>query len=153
MNLDPDLVVAYLDHAFMQMLTVADRLGDERVNERPLGPTTNAVAPLIVHCCGVTEFWLGHVTLGRPSTRDRAREFETTATVAELRALVDATATRARADLAAIGKGEAGPPHPARSELIGGSEEEASATAALHVLEELYQHLGHMELAADALLG
>jgi hypothetical protein len=152
MNLSAELAAAYLDHAFDQMRAVADRMGDDLVNRRPLGPTTNAVAALVVHCCGVTEFWLGHVTLGRPSTRDRAREFVATATVAELRALIGATAAQARADLAAIERGETGPPHRARRELIGGTETDASTTAVVHVLEELYQHLGHMELAADALL-
>src|SRR5438309_1617515 len=66
----------YMRHAFGQMLDVADRLGDERVNDRPLGaakaaalptagagarasesdrwPKTNAVAALIIHSCAVT---------------------------------------------------------------------------------------------------
>ena len=78
----------YIRHAFGQMLDVADRLGDERVNDRPLGSDTNAVAALVVHSCAVTEFWIGHVALGRPTDRDRESEFSSTATVAELHALV-----------------------------------------------------------------
>ena len=78
-------------HAFGQMLDVADRLGDDRVNDRPLGADTNAVAALVIHCCAVTEFWIGHVALGRPTTRDRESEFSSTATVAELHSLVAST--------------------------------------------------------------
>jgi hypothetical protein len=44
----------YFRRAFTQMLDVADRLGEPKVNERPLGDDTNAVAALIVHCCAVS---------------------------------------------------------------------------------------------------
>ena len=155
MILRSELAGAYLDHAFAQMLAVADRLGDPLVNERPLGPSTNAVAGLVVHCCGVAEFWLGHVVLGRPSRRDRDAEFGTAATLVELHALVAGTQTQVHADLAAIDRGEGIAGHPARAHLIGcgeGDAEASDASAVVHVLEELYQHLGHMELAADALL-
>lgn len=130
------------------MLAVADRLGEPLINERPLGPRTNAVAALIIHSCGVTEFWLGHVALGQPSTRDRASEFSRTATLAQLHALVDDTATQAVAHLARLEAGD-GRDDGGRQFLLGGDT--ADASVVLHVLEELYQHLGHIELAADAL--
>jgi uncharacterized damage-inducible protein DinB len=139
----------YLRHAFTQMLAVADRLGDSSVNERPLGAGTNAVAALIIHCCGVTEFWIGHVALGRPSHRDRESEFSRTADVAELHAMVDATLARVSEDLAAIDEGRTQPDRTGRQFLDGGDESDAAIV--LHVLEELYQHLGHIEIAADAL--
>lgn len=136
-------------HAFRQMLGVADRLGDDLVNERPLGPQTNAVAALIIHCCEVSEFWLGHVALGRPSDRDRESEFSRTATVEELHQLVCRTVATTVADLQRLESGE-GQDDGGRQFLHGGDTSDASVV--LHVLEELYQHLGHMELAADALL-
>lgn len=66
---------AYVRSPLEQLLVVAERLGDELANERPPGPHTNSVAAIIVHCCAVAEFWLGHVALGRPTTRDRDAEF------------------------------------------------------------------------------
>jgi hypothetical protein len=150
MDLDAGTARAYVDHALAQMLVVADRLGDELVNRRPLGPGTNAVAPLIVHCCGVAEFWLGHVALGRPTTRDRDAEFTATAPVAELHELVAATARRIAADIEALEAGPATVAGPEAADLPGGGR--TAAGIVLHLLEELYQHLGHMELAADALL-
>lgn len=131
------------------MLAVADRLGDARVNDRPLGAQTNAVAALIVHCCGVTEFWIGHVALGRPSDRDREAEFSSTATLAELHAMVDATLAQLADDLAAIDAGKTQEDRTGRQFLDGGDESDGAIV--LHVLRELYQHLGHTELAADAL--
>jgi len=139
----------YMRHAFGQMLDVADRLGDERVNDRPLGRGTNAVAALVVHSCAVTEFWIGHVALGRPTDRDRESEFSSTATVAELRALVDGTLAQVSEDLAAMEEGRTQADRTGRQFLEGGDESDGAIV--LHVLEELYQHLGHMELAADAL--
>lgn len=131
------------------MLRVADRLDGPLINQRPLGPETNAVAALIIHCCGVTDFWLGHVALGEPSDRDRDAEFGRTATVDELHVLVDGTLQRVVGYLdrleQGLGRDEGG-----RQFLLDADTSDASVV--LHVVEELYQHLGHMELAADALL-
>lgn len=139
----------YVQHAFQQMLVIAERLGDEKVGLRPLGPRTNAVAALIVHCCGMAEFWLGHVARGRHSSRNRDAEFTATATVAELHVLVEHSLETVLSDLSRIEAGEAVPGHEARAHLVGGGSDDSLV---LHVLEELFQHLGHMELAADALL-
>jgi hypothetical protein len=139
----------YMRHAFGQMLEVADRLGDTRVNDRPHGPETNAVAALIIHSCAVAEFWIGHVALGRPSDRDREAEFSSTASVAELHTLVASTLSQIREDLAAIDEGCTQADRTGRQFLEGGDGTDGAIV--LHVLEELYQHLGHMELAADAL--
>jgi DinB superfamily len=171
MELERRTAELYVRHAFDQMLAVADRLGDDRVNDRPLEPAeaaalptagagarasesdrlprTNAVAALVIHSCAVTEFWIGHVALGRPSRRDRESEFTSTATVGELHALVDATMEQLSDDLAAIDEGRTQPDRTGRQFLEGGDESDGAIV--LHVLEELYQHLGHMELAADAL--
>jgi hypothetical protein len=132
------------------MLAVADRLGDERVNVRPIGPDTNAVAALVVHCCGVCEFWLGHVGLGRESHRERAAEFSSTATVAELHALVSSTQRQVDADLLALDAGAESAYAEGRQFLK--VDPDSDASLALHVIEELFQHLGHAELAADALV-
>jgi hypothetical protein len=149
MELDAPTAAAYVGHAFGQMLAAADRLGDDGVNVRPHGPTTNSVAALVAHCCGVTEWWLGHVALGEPSDRDRDAEFHREATVAELHELVSATLTRVGDHLARIEAGDGLPGHPLRAELPGDGESDTSVI--LHVLEELYQHLGHIQLTVDAL--
>lgn len=133
--------------AFTQILQVADRVGDERVNVRPLGPQTNAVAPLIIHCCEVAEFWLGHVALGRPSVRDRKSEFSRTATLAELHERVDNAVLKTISDIRRLDAGE-GRDEGGRQFLEAGDGSDAAVV--IHVLEELFQHLGHMELAADA---
>jgi hypothetical protein len=146
-ELTVDTAARYLHLGFEQMLEVAARVGDEGVNVRPLGADTNAIAALVVHCCGVTEFWLGHVGCGRPTHRDRDAEFTTTASVAELGELVAATLGQAEADLAVIAAGVDSAHADRRSALVDGSD----SALVLHVVEELFQHLGHCEIAADAL--
>ena len=148
MELSAGTAMIYIRQSFDQMLAVVDRLGDPLVNERPLGEWTNAVAPLVIHCCGVAEFWLGHVALGRPSSRARDDEFSQTATVAQVHDLVARTLATIEADLDQLDAG-GGTDEGGRQFLPGGDVSDASAV--LHVLEECYQHLGHVELAADAL--
>lgn len=150
-ELSADTALRYVRHAYGQLLSVADRLGDVAVNERPLGPHTNAVAALIAHCCGVAEYWLGHVGLGRPSERDRDGEFSRTASLAELHALVEQSLRQIELDLTAIAEGRSSGTHAAARQLLLDADV-SDAALVLHVIEELYQHLGHAELAADALL-
>jgi uncharacterized damage-inducible protein DinB len=140
----------YVRYAFTQMHAVVDRLDDDLVNVRPSGPATNSVAALIIHTCGVGEFWLGHVGLGRPSARDRDGEFTATATVRELHAALDAASAQIAADIRRLDAGEASDDYAEGRQFL---EEGDGSDAALvvHVLEELYQHLGHMDLTADAL--
>lgn len=54
-------------HAFAQMLDLVETLDEDLLNKQPLTEGTNAISALVVHCCAVTEYWLGHVGLGRPS--------------------------------------------------------------------------------------
>lgn len=150
MELRLGTIEVYLRHAFGQMLDVADRVGEPLVNQRPHGEDTNAVGALIVHCCAVSEFWLGHVALGEPTERERQSEFSATATLAELHAMVEAAIGRSIELVERLEAGE-GTDEGGRQFLPGGDTSDAAVV--LHVLEELYQHLGHMELAADALLG
>jgi uncharacterized damage-inducible protein DinB len=149
MELRPNTANAYIRDAFTKMIAVVDRLEDAKVNVKPPGPDTNSAAVLVVHCCGVSEHWLGHVGLGRPSNRDRDAEFRATASVAELHTLIEAALAQAEADVVALDAATASRDHPGGDHPV--DVDRSSASLVLHVLEELYQHLGHMELTADAL--
>jgi uncharacterized damage-inducible protein DinB len=139
----------FVDQAFDGLLRVADRLGDALVNVRPVGPDTATVAALVWHCCGVAEYWLGHVALGDPIERDREAEFATVASVAELRERVAATRVVVADCLGRLER-EGGIDPTRRPPLWGGDSSDAAI--ALHVVEELFQHLGHAELSADVLI-
>lgn len=149
MNLPPTTGMAYLRYAFAQMLRLVDALGDPLLNERPTRSDTNAVGALVLHCCAVGEFWLGHVALGRPSSRDRSAEFARHTTGLECHTTVAEALVQAEQDLHRLHEG-AGSPHDARRRLHGGVGDDDAVL--LHVLEELFQHLGQMEVTTDVLL-
>jgi hypothetical protein len=147
-ELTPEVALAYVEHAYRQVLRVVDRLGDERMNLRPHGPSTNTPSALVAHSLGVLDFWLGHVGLDRPTERDRDGEFVAELTVAEAHERVEAGLAQAAADLRAMAEHDERN-SPWGDDLPGGT---GDASLVLHVLEEAYQHLGHLELTADALL-
>lgn len=151
MELDASTVDLYIRHAFAGMTRVLDRLDDGTVNEKPPDWGTNSVAGLIVHCCELAPSWFAMPGLGRDSTRDRDAEFAATGTVADLRARIDDAVERTSALLAEFSVGPTTPDHEFR-EFMPGTDRTDGALV-LHVLEELFQHLGHMEVTADAVEG
>lgn len=148
MQLDLATMDLYLRHAYGGMARVLDRLDDRTVNERPEGWGTNSVAGLIVHCCELGPSWFEMPGLGRESERDRDGEFAAVATVDELRARIDAAIERCAGLLVEFDAGPTVPDHPFRAFMPGTDRTDGGLY--LHVIEELFQHLGHMEVTADA---
>jgi uncharacterized protein (DUF952 family) len=136
----------YLDAALAAMVEPAVRAG-RHLNVRPHGKGTNSVGALVVHCRAVCELWLGHVALGRPERRDRDADYATRTQLVQLESAIEGTRRRARDDLAALATAPSRPSE-LRELLPAGGTDRALV---LHVLRELHQHLGHMELTIDAL--
>jgi hypothetical protein len=151
MELDAEGIQLYVRHAFAGMARVLDRLDDGSVNRKPVGWGTNSPAGLIVHCCELAPSWFEMPGLGRDSDRDRDAEFAAQATVAELRARLDTATERTCALVEEFDAGPTTTDHPFR-EFMPGTDRSDGALV-LHVLEELFQHLGHLEVTADALEG
>lgn len=149
MDLSGETICVYLRHAFGGMTRVLDRLDDERVNLRPEGWGTNSVAGLIVHCCELAPSWFEMPGLGRDSIRDRDAEFLATATVAELRHRIAVAVERSCVLATEFVTGPTAKNHPFRDFMPG--TDRTDGGLAIHVLEELFQHLGHIEVTADAL--
>ncbi len=149
MELAPETVAVYARQALTGMGRALDRFDDRTVNLRPHGDSTNSAAGLIVHACTSSRYWFEHIGLGRHLDRDRDAELTARSTVAELRALLDDTADRLSALAAELDAGPTAVDHELRVFLHGGDTSDASLV--LHTLEELFQHLGHLELTADAI--
>ena len=140
----------YLDLALDQMVTIVRDLGDELANQAPDLPGANSPYVILTHCLGVMEFWAGPVVAGRPTDRDREAEFTARGTVDELLLRVIAARQQLEQDLTALDT-EAPPrarfgPDDA-SKPLGRTQ----GGALIHILEELYQHTGQMELTRDLL--
>jgi hypothetical protein len=148
-ELTADTIDLYVRHAFSGMTRVLDRLDDRTVNQRPEGWGTNSVAGLVVHCCELAPSWFEMPGLGRDSVRDREAEFEAQAGVEELRRRITEAVERTTALVEEFLVGPTVADHPFREFLPGADRTDAALV--VHVLEELFQHLGHMEVTADAL--
>lgn len=138
----------YLGVAFSGMNRVLDRLDDDSVNVRPGDWGTNSVAGLIVHCCELAPSWFETAGLGRHGDRDREGEFAATATIGELQSRIEATLVRIGPIVQDFVTGPTAGDHELRVFLPG--DDHSDAALVLHVFEELFQHLGHMEVTADA---
>ena len=148
MDLAPSAVEAMIRLAFDRLTSAATRAG-ERVSTRPPFDGANSIYGIGTHCIGVTEYWLDHALLGRPSHRDRPAEFEATGSVDDLQSAVDELLARIPDVLAEIDRLDA-----PRTDPLGDRRPPWPWTPAgvvLHVIEELFQHAGHADITADLL--
>ena len=136
--------------SFDGVLRVADRLGDDLINDRPHQTSGNSPFALVTHILGACEWWVGHIVLGQPSDRAREREFLATGTVADLHAAVNTWLEMLASRKPALA---------AATELAGIPETQTPlagdwtvGAAMIHAYEELAQHLGHLEITAELLL-
>jgi hypothetical protein len=146
-----DAVVSYVDRAVDQMAEIVTELGDDLANRKPVLPGSNSPYAILRHCLGVMEFWGGEVVAGREITRDRDAEFRAHGPVAGLTAAATDAKRRFRADAATAEF--AAPPRGGTDDDMSPDELEFTSQghALLHVLEEVTQHLGQMELTRDVL--
>jgi uncharacterized damage-inducible protein DinB len=134
--------------AFGRLVEQAARAGDELVSVRPPVEGANSVFAIVTHCLGVADFWLDHVLLGHPTERDRPAEFVATGDLATLEGDVAAFLDRLPDLMAAVAELDA-PRLPYRDDEPWVETVEG---VLLHVVEELSQHLGHVDLTVDLLL-
>lgn len=142
--------LSFVDTALDGMLRTCRDLGERLVNERLSPPGSNTPYAIVVHCVGVMDFWGGHKVAGRPNHRDRDAEFRASGTLEELETLVREGRARladavAGADWAAPCLGQD------RPETHDRPAGRTQGGALIHVLEELVQHRGQLEVTADLL--
>jgi hypothetical protein len=146
-----DTVTSYVDHAVDKLAVVVTSLGDDLANQRPDLPGANSPYAIMTHCLGVMAYWGGHVVAGRDVQRDRPAEFTAAGRVAGLVAAAAQAKAQFRAD-ARTADPQAPPRRPAARRRQDVLEVRSQGHALLHVVEELYQHLGQAELTRDLLL-
>ncbi len=144
-------LISYVDHAVDELTSIVASLGDDLSNQRPDLPGANSPYAILTHCLGVMAYWGGHVVAGRDVPRDRAAEFTAAGPVADLVAAEQRAKAQFRAD--ALTADPAAPPRrPAARRGPDVLAVRSQGHALLHVVEELYQHLGQAELTRDLLL-
>jgi hypothetical protein len=145
-----DEYLYFLRRAFDGMLGALEELGDDLGNTAPALPGANSPYAIAYHCVAVADYWLGHVVAGRRVDRDRPAEFEAKGDVRRLRREVEALFARLEADLHEALPSE--PPRNAPPAAFEGPERPLSVRGVqLHVLEELAQHHGQVQITRDLL--
>lgn len=137
-----------VDRHLDRMTAIVGELGDDLVNVQPSLPGANSAFQIVFHCCGMLEWWTREAVQGIDVGRDRDAEFTASGTVGELTARVDVVRRQLREDLAVIdlhGPLRGDPSDHYKDTAIGRS----ARGVLLHVLEELAQHHGHLELTRD----
>jgi hypothetical protein len=140
----------FVGRALDGMSGIVAGLGDDLATARPALPGANSPYALLTHCVAVADYWSGTLVAGRAVARDRDAEFTATGPVGPLLAEVRALRERLAADVR--GADLDGPlrVEPPRS-FQGPDRPLTRGGALLHVLEELAQHHGQMEILRDAL--
>lgn len=148
-DVDRTEFLRYADRALDALARIVADLGDEIANRSPELPGANSPYQILTHCLGVVEWWIGHVIAERTVPRDRAAEFTAAGPVDDLVARVAEVKRTLRSDLEKWVSGRV--VHPERRSWIPADVPMTHETVLLHVLEELYQHLGHLEITRDVL--
>lgn len=149
--LTPAAYLAVADEAFDAIEAVLADLDDDTVNRSPLPGTVNPVFALMTHVHGMACYWGGSLVAGERNSRDRAAEFHSHGTVAEARALLTDLRTRLPGWVeVACAEGVRDP------RAAGTSRTDAADVTAewalQHLVHEIAQHLGHMEICRDLVL-
>ena len=151
MGIKPAEFIPFFARAFDGMATIAEQLGDRRVNARPDLPGANSAYVIVVHCVELTRWWIGVMGAGQEPNRDRDAEFRSSGFVVELLEMVAGLRAQLAQDVETLS-----PQDPiCRPDLIP----EGSAArlwnqgeALIHAYEEVAQHHGQLELTRDMLL-
>jgi hypothetical protein len=142
----------FVDLALGEMAKIVEELGDDMVNRRPPFRDANSPYVILTHCLGVMEYWGGATVAARAVRRDRAAEFTASGEVAPLLRRTEQARRRLREDMVDL--------DPAAGPVNVGRDPEGEpvpyaltkGAVLVHILEELFQHLGQMEITRDALV-
>src|SRR5258708_5977580 len=140
----------FADLALGGMARIVEDLGDELANRRPSFREANTPYAILTHCLGVVEYWAGATVAGRSIERDRAAEFTASGPVAPLLERAAAAQQRLADDLVGLDPW-CEPASVYRDPDDPVPYSETKGAVLFHILEELFQHFGQMEITRDAL--
>ena len=147
---DP-LIVRFALEKFDEMVAIVAGLDDATANTTPDVPGANSPYALLTHCLGMMRYWSSTANRGIEVPRDRAAEFVATGPVAELVERAGRVRAEFLQDCRAADLTAAPANPPSRADLADASWLATTEGVLLHVVEELCQHLGHLEITRDVL--
>jgi len=149
--MNTDEYLYFLDRAFDGMLSVLIELGDNVANQVPPLERANSPWSITYHCTEVAEYWIGHLIAGRTSNRDRDGEFTAQGTIANLALKIDELKVKLQQDLSGFDPSATLTNTPP-ADYEGPRRALSPTGVLLHLLEELAQHHGQVEVSRDVLI-
>jgi hypothetical protein len=143
-----DFVWFIVDRHLDKMAEIIAEMHDEEVNRRPDLPGANSAYQIVFHSCAVLEWWTHSAILGKVVDRDRPAEFQATGTVPALLRRIETVRAQLLRDLKGMDL-DAPLQGSARDEYADTPVAKSTGGVLLHMLEELAQHHGHLELTRD----
>lgn len=137
------------------LLTLAGSLEPRALNTSPGIPGANPPFVIVTHVLGNIRAWLPGIVCEEPLDRDRASEFRSEGTIADLRAAADGLFSACEAALAQLDA------HGLADQIVpkqvlfgeGPTHEMTRFEALLHPLEHAALHVGQLQLTVDLLRG
>jgi Protein of unknown function (DUF664) len=140
----------FVDRALDGMAAIVENLGDDLANAKPALEGANSPYVILNHCLCVIEHWVGARVVGRPDLRDRPAEFRAAGPIGPLLDRVVQARAQLLADLAGV-TGDVPARSQPRRQFRPPSGVLSETGVLLHVLTELAQHHGQMEITRDVL--
>lgn len=146
----PEVFLGYVNNALDGMLETLEKLGDNRINQRPDLPDANSPYIIMAHCVGLTHYWIGRVCAGRPYERDRDGEFRAQGSLAEMRQAVHDLQGHLQDDIKRITLEQ--PPAGKLDARHADLQHLTQGEFLMRCYKELAQHQGHMDITRDILM-
>ncbi len=144
-------VVAIADESLAHMQKILSQMSCQQANTVPALPGANSAYAIVTHCVGMTDYWGGSVIAGLRIPRDRDSEFEAHGDPRDLCDEVERLRRRFPGGVRiALTEG-------IRDRTAVGTTRSNAQTASptwvlLHIVRELSQHLGQLEITRDLLV-
>jgi hypothetical protein len=140
----------FVDRALDGMSGIVADLGHELANARPTLQGANSPYAILTHCLAVVEHWVGARVIGRPDFRDRPAEFRAMGSLGPLLKRVSKVRAQLAEDLISV-RGDVPVAAQPDAHFQPPSAQLTETGVLLHVLQELAQHHGQMEITRDLL--
>jgi hypothetical protein len=143
-------VVAVADESLERMREILSQMSYRQANTVPALPGANSPYAIITHCVGMADYWGGSLIAGLRIPRDRDAEFEAHGDPRHLCDEVERLRRRFP-EWVKIALTEGIRDRTAAGTTRSNAETASPTWVLLHIVRELSQHLGQLEITRDLL--
>lgn len=143
-------VVAVADESLERMRDILSQMSFQQANTVPALPGANSPYAIVTHCVGMADYWGGSLIAGLRIPRDRDAEFEAHGDPRHLCDVVERLRRRLP-EWVRIALTEGLRDRTAVGTTRSNAQTASPTWVLLHIVRELSQHLGQLEITRDLL--